>query len=412
MHIALLAYGSRGDVQPCIALSVGLRRAGHTVTLAAPASFAPLAAAHGSTFAPLPADVVQFSRALAERAGRNPFAQARVMGAHTRAIAVAVLGCLRAAVPGANRIVHTFTTTSTDHLLATELGVSDVSVHLFPFFAPYATFPNVTVPAPSLGPTLNRLTHHLATQFFAQSSRLLYAWLRRRHPTIGPTRLPWPALGVRTPLLLAYSPLVVGTTPAGLPLAHTTGFWTLDVPTEYQPPPALAAFLAVGPPPVSVGFGSMVPHDAPRMVATILAALRRTGQRVVFQRGWAGLGDGARGNDVLTIDEAPHMWLFPRMAAVIHHGGAGTTAAALRAGMPSLAVPFTADQPFWGRRAHRLGVGPPPIPAHALTADALAAALPLLADPATRRRAAAVGTVLRAEDGVGTAVRAIEEAQR
>ncbi len=156
----------------------------------------------------------------------------------------------------------------------------------------------------------------------------------------------------------------------------------------------------------------MVPHDAPRMVATILAALRRTGQRVVFQRGWAGLGDGARGNDVLTIDEAPHMWLFPRMAAVIHHGGAGTTAAALRAGMPSLAVPFTADQPFWGRRAHRLGVGPPPIPAHALTADALAAALPLLADPATRRRAAAVGTVLRAEDGVGTAVRAIEEAQR
>ena len=408
MHVSILTYGSRGDVQPFIALSVGLRRAGHTVTLAAPAPFAPLAAAHSLAFAPLPGDVVAFSRALAERAGRNPFAQARVMGAHTCAIAVEVLGCLRAAVQGADCIVHTFVTTSAGHLLAAELGVPDVSVQLFPFFAPYATFPNVTVPAPSLGLTLNQLTHHLATQLFAQSSRLLYAWLRRRHPAIGPTRLPWPALGVRTPLLLAYSPLVVGPTPAGLPLAHTTGFWALDAPADYQPPPALAAFLAVGPPPVSVGFGSMVPHDAPRMAATILAALRRTGQRVVFQRGWAGLGDGARGNDVLAIDEAPHAWLFPRMAAVIHHGGAGTTAAALRAGVPSLTVPFTADQPFWGRRAHCLGVGPPPIPAHALTAAALAAVLPLLADPTTRRRAAAVGTALRAEDGVGVAVRAIE----
>lgn len=407
MRIALLAYGSRGDVQPFVALGVGLRAVGHRVLLAAPARFAGLAQAHGLDFTALPGDPDQLSRALVDQAGSSSLQQMRVIFAHGLAIALEVVRLLRAAVQDADMIIHSFLTTSIGHQLADELGVPDLAVQLFPFFVPYESFPNVTIAASGRGPGFNRRSHQLSTKIFWLSNRLSYAWLRRRYPALGPARPRWPAPGLRTPLLFAYSPLLVGPTPAAAPLARTTGFWTLD-PGPYTPSAALAAFLAEGPPPVFVGFGSMVTRDAARLTATVLEALRRTGQRGLLQRGWAGLGADELPAWALAIDEAPHEWLFPQMAAVIHHGGAGTTAVALRAGVPALAIPFTADQPFWGWRAHQLGVGPPPLAAAALSVESLMSALAVLAAAATQRRAAVVGAALRAEDGVGAALRAIE----
>lgn len=406
MQVALLTYGSRGDVQPFVALGVGLRRAGHNVLLAAPARFAELAEAHDLAFAALPGDVEQLSRELSNRAGRNPITQVQAIRAHALEIAVEIMARLRVAVRGADVIVHTFLTTSAGHMLAQELGVPDISAQLFPFFVPYATFPNVAIPTRSLGTRLNQISHRLATLIFAQSIRLSYTSLRRRHPELGPARLPWPAPGVRTPLLLAYSSLITGPAPPAIPLAQTTGFWSLDAPT-FQPPPELEAFLAAGPTPIFIGFGSMTPNNGLQLAAMVLEAVRRSGRRAVLQRGWASLGAETLPDDVIVIDEAPHAWLLPRMAAVIHHGGAGTTGAALQAGVPSMVVPFSADQPFWGRQVHRLGVGPAPIPARSLTADALIRALNAFDDPAIRRRAAAVGAVVRSEEGVGTAVQAI-----
>lgn len=408
MHVALLTYGSRGDVEPFVALGAGLRARGNTVALAAPERFAPLAAAHGLAFAPLPGDIDQLSRGLAERARSSPLAQVHLIAAHALAIAVEGMERMRRAAAGADLVVHSFLTTVAGHQIAGELGVPDISAQLFPFFVPYAAFPNVALPPASLGPGWNEASHRLATGIFALGSWLGYAWLRRRYPGLGPAQMSWPAPGVRTPLLLAYSPLLTGPTPASAPRAQATGFWALP-PGPYEPPPALAAFLGAGPPPVFVGFGSMVTGEAPRLGAAVLEALRQTGRRALLQRGWAGLGAGALPPWALAVDEVPHGWLFPRMAAVIHHGGAGTTGAALRSGVPSLALPFTADQPFWGWRSHRLGVGPPPIPAAALTAGGLAAALHGLDDPAVRRRAAVVGAALRAEEGVGATVRLLSQ---
>jgi sterol 3beta-glucosyltransferase len=407
MRIVLLAYGSRGDVQPFVALGVGLRGAGHSVLLAAPARFGGLVQAHGLDFTALPGDPDQLSRALVEQAGVNSFQQMRLIFAHGLAIALEVVRLLRVAVQGADMIIHSFLTTSIGHQLASELGVPDLAVQLFPFFVPYESFPNVTIVAHGHGAGFNRRSHQLSTRIFWLSNRLSYAWLRRRYPALGSARPRWPAPGLRTPLLLAYSPLLVGPTPAAAPLARTTGFLTLE-PGPYRPPPALAAFLADGPAPVFVGFGSMVTRDAARLTATLLEALRRTGQRGLFQRGWAGLGTGELPSWALAIDDVPHEWLFPQMAAVIHHGGAGTTAVALRAGVPTLTIPFTADQPFWGWRAHQLGVGPPPLAAAMLSVEALVSALTALAAAATRQRAAIVGAALRAENGLGAALRAVE----
>jgi sterol 3beta-glucosyltransferase len=375
--------------------------------LAAPARFAGLAEAHSLAFAPLPGDVTLLSRDFADRAGVNPIDQMRVIAEHGAAIAEELLASLREAARGADLIVHTFVTTMAGQMFAAEMGAREVSAQLFPFFAIYDTFPSVPLPAADLGAPLNRLTHRLSNLIFSLSGLAMYRAVRWRNPAIGPARPSWATPGERTPMLLAYSPLVVGPTPAAAPLARATGFWCLEAPEGYRPPPELEAFLDSGPRPVYVGFGSMATRDGPRLAAVAIEALGRHGLRLVLQRGWAGLGDGDLPKWAMAVGEVPHGWLLPRMAAVIHHGGAGTTAAALRAGVPSLTVPFTADQPFWGRRAHRLGVGPPPIPARVCTAEALAAALPALADPGVIRRAAIVGAALRAESGVDAAVRMI-----
>lgn len=406
MRVALLAYGSRGDVQPFVALGQGLIAHGHTVMLAAPERFAPLATAHGLEFVGLPGDIDALSRGLADRAGNSPLAQFGLIFRHGIGLAVAVIERLRAAIRQCDLIVHGFVTLGAGHVLAHELGVPDVAVQLFPFFVPYSTFPNVTL-AGDFGPYGNRQSHLVSAHLFKLGNLLGYRWVQRRHPQIGPRKLPWPTPGRSMPLLLAYSPLLVGPTPSDYPLAQATGFWTLE-PAPYQPDPGLAAFLAAGPAPIFVSFGSMVTQRGPSLTAAMLGACADTGKRVILQRGWADLGTQTLPRWALFIDEVPHEWLLPQVAGIVHHGGAGTTAAALRSGVPSLAVPFTADQPFWGRRAHQRGVGPAPLPAAQLGRDNLSRALEAMDDPPLRRCAARFGAALRAETGVATAIRRLE----
>jgi sterol 3beta-glucosyltransferase len=190
-----------------------------------------------------------------------------------------------------------------------------------------------------------------------------------------------------------------------------TGFWVLDDPAGWSPPPGLQQFLQEGTAPVSVGFGSMSaadPAQAGRLAETVLEALRLTGRRAVLLTGWSGMPVRPSEN-VFALGEAPHGWLFPRVAAAVHHGGSGTTGASLRAGVPTVTVPFAFDQPFWGARVAAAGAGPPPIPRRRLTADRLARAIHLATnDPAMARRAADLGRRLRAEDGTGQAARILE----
>jgi UDP:flavonoid glycosyltransferase YjiC (YdhE family) len=187
---------------------------------------------------------------------------------------------------------------------------------------------------------------------------------------------------------------------------QVTGYWFLDQP-HWTPPAELSRFLAAGPKPVYIGFGSMVSSNAAAFTKTVLDGVRKSGQRAVLATGWGALDgdDGAQDEQIFFLRHAPHDGLFPLMSAAVHHGGAGTTAAAVRAGIPSVIVPFFGDQPFWAYCLHRKGVAPPALNRKNLTSGGIASALAAAQHPAMIRAAEALGRAVRAEDGIGEAVR-------
>ncbi|MBB3947305.1 UDP:flavonoid glycosyltransferase YjiC (YdhE family) [Rhizobium skierniewicense] len=191
-----------------------------------------------------------------------------------------------------------------------------------------------------------------------------------------------------------------------------TGSWSLEEAQSFTPSEELSAFLNAGPPPVYVGFGSMFNHDAEAFTALVREAVKTAGKRLLLASGWGGLYDQAEArDDVMTIDRAPHDWLFPRMALAVHHGGAGTTNAACRAGIPSVVIPVFGDQPFWASRLRKLGVAGQTPPREALTAEALRDAILEADSPERHRTARALGKKLRAENGIANAISALEQAR-
>lgn len=191
--------------------------------------------------------------------------------------------------------------------------------------------------------------------------------------------------------------------------AHVTGYWFLDRLDEWKPSAELQAFLDEGEAPVYVGFGSMAGRNPQRVANIVIEALQQAKVRGIIATGWGGLEVNDVPDTILHIDQAPHEWLFPRMSAVVHHGGAGTTAAGLRAGRPTVVCPFMGDQPFWGNRVHVLGVGPKPIPQKKLTVKKLANALrAVTSNVAMRKRAESLGDQIRHEDGISNAIAIIE----
>jgi sterol 3beta-glucosyltransferase len=182
-----------------------------------------------------------------------------------------------------------------------------------------------------------------------------------------------------------------------------TGYWFLGASKDWQPDGTMVDFLKDGPPPVYVGFGSMSMFSGADQIGIVMEALKLAGQRGVLADDRAGSTIASK--DILYVKNVPHDWLFPRMAAVVHHGGAGTTGASLRAGKPTVICPFVGDQRFWGQRVAALGVGPSPIPQRKLTAASLANAIQrAVSDEGMRQRTAALGEILRAENGIGRAV--------
>jgi len=296
------------------------------------------------------------------------------------------------------------------HQIAEALGAPHCTGLLQPV-RPTRAFPSPFTPAlPRWWPlrgAYNLASHHLFLRAFAHFFRGVVPLLRAEHglPPISRREVWRGEEAAAAPILFGFSPSVVPRPRDWPPRAQVAGYWFLDTHEGWQPPEELSAFLDAGPPPVYVGFGSMVTRDPQAATELVLEALRRSGQRgVLLTSSGAFIEEGLPG-EVLAVRSAPHDWLFPRMAAVVHHGGAGTTSAGLRAGVPSVLVPFFADQPFWGRTVHELGVGPRPVPHKRLTADRLAAAIGrAVSDEAMRERAADLGERIRAEDGVGRAL--------
>lgn len=410
MIITLIATGSRGDVQPYIALAEGLNRAGHTARFVTPSNFEPLARSYGLDVWPIPGDTeaIATSEEIRRRVEGGNFVRLMAeMSKAARGAAVAMTGVAFEAAQGADLLLGGLGGLYTGLALAEKLDLPFVQAHVVPF-TPTGDFAGVLAPPLPFPPgrRLNRLTHHLTRQMVWQGFRSADAAARA---TLGLPRAPFAgpyntAAARRGPVLYGFSPHVVPRAADWGADVHVTGYWMLDAADEWSPPPALEAFLAAGPAPVYVGFGSMSNRDPAATAALVLAALWRSGQRAVLLSGWGGLNPADLPDSVFLLDSAPHAWLFPRMAAVVHHGGSGTTGAALRAGVPSLVVPFFGDQPFWGRRVAELGAGPSPIPRKQLTAERLAAAIEVaVTDAGMRRRAADLGAKLRAEDGVARA---------
>jgi len=260
----------------------------------------------------------------------------------------------------------------------------------------------------------SHLSHWLATQIFWYGGNAGLPGLKKSHPQDFPQKLTWPfkQSGDRplTPLVFAYSPTVLPR-PADWtsPHIHIPGYFFLDEP-EYEPPAELLKFLEAGDAPVCISFGSNLNRDTGRIRQEVLASLAQNRQRGIFLTGWGGEMEQDIPPNILVLPEASHAWLLPRCLAVVHHGGAGTTGAGLRAGIPNIVVPSATDQPFWAKRVAELGAGPQPIPLKNLTTESLSAAL-LAAqnDPAMRVRAAQVGEMVRSENGVEKMIRLVED---
>jgi sterol 3beta-glucosyltransferase len=260
----------------------------------------------------------------------------------------------------------------------------------------------------------NRLTHFLGSHGLWQLLRGSLNRARREVLSLPPLSPPALVQRVRQALaqpLYGYSrhlaPLPAHA-PADLPV---TGFWFLRRSLHWQPAPALLRFLAAGPPPVYIGFGSNLTGRTPdQLTALYVEALRRTGQRGILFAGWGDFGNIPLPDTVLRIEDAPHDWLFPQMAAVIHHGGAGSTSAAVAAGVPSAAMPFLGDQFLWAQQLHRLGCGPPPLQRQSLTAEALTHTIAeLLNNTGYRAAARQLGAKLLAEAGDKRAAAWVEQ---
>lgn len=406
MKILILTLGSRGDVQPFVALGRGLLAAGYDVALCTADLFADFVQDHGVPYAHMPAGYIRLietdqGREAFESGSRARLGLINQAKPHLRAM----LDAAWAAAQDANLIVYHPKALAGYHI-AQKRGVTGIMSMPLPQ-TPTRAFPNPILP-PSVPGFLRRLSYRVGALARAPFMSVINEW---RETVLGlPPRGRFASEDVdengrSIPTLYSYSPLILPDPPDWPDNVTATGCWFLDHTNDWQPPRELVDFLDAGPPPVYVGFGSMPSKNAAAKGRLVVAALQQAGQRGILASGWGGLQAADLPPTVFMLERAPHDWLFPQMAAVVHHGGAGTTAAGLRAGKPAVIAPFFGDQPFWARRLYELGVGPAPVPQKALNVDDLAAAIrQAVADDAMRQRAAALGVEIRAEDGVARAV--------
>jgi sterol 3beta-glucosyltransferase len=415
LRIVLTAAGSRGDVQPCVALGLGLKEAGHDVTLASWEPYRRMAESRGLAFWPVAGPAPEELMKTLVGAGRNPLKYARTFRPLLRPHVERGLRDCLAACEGADAVVYT-PLGFAGFMVAEHLGIPSVGSVVEPLFVRGGAYPSAVlgrpVAAPVAGGLYNRLSHLAVEQLYWRIVQPLVADARRRMGL-----LPMPVLRSplgrihrqRRPILLGWSRHVLpadGQTGDRMP---TTGYWFLDHERDWGPPEKLREFLEAGAPPVALGLGSMSGVESARtgrIVSLTAEALGRAGLRGVLLSDHGGIDDAGLPESIIRVSgEVPYDWLFPRVAAAVHHGGAGTVAAALRGGLPSVVVPVLPDQAFWASRVASLGAGPPPIPHKELSAEKLSAAVEeATTNPGIRRRCEILGSKIAAEDGVARAV--------
>jgi sterol 3beta-glucosyltransferase len=406
MRVMIAAIGSMGDVLPYTGLAARIKAAGHDVSIAAYGTFAETIRECGAEFREIPGDPTVAGGWTQAKDTKRAFRSA--LG-ETVALGESILA---AAKQGTDAMLVSVGSFAGVHV-AESLDIPSMGVFVEPLFPTADHLPSFLGVGGSLGPVGNRAVNGL---FMSVAGLLTRPGIKELRSRLGLTPLSGRRLNEqmsRWPVLHGYSAAVLPKPDDYPPVWEVAGyFWPHDR-AGWEPAAELADFIGAGPPPVYVSFGSraMTDEEGVRIAATVEEALSRAEVRGVLQAGWAGLV--SRSERVLTIGQTDYRWLFPRMAAVVHHCGAGTTAAGLRAGVPTVPVPILASQPFWASRIALLGAGTKPIPYRKLTASALGDAIAAAVGDASYQTAAAeVSRRIAEEDGAGQVIEAIDRITR
>ncbi|NMC12259.1 MAG: glycosyltransferase family 1 protein [Chloroflexi bacterium] len=415
MKITVFAAGSRGDIQPCLVLCKGLQQAGYAVRLAAPEDFADFTRQFGVDFYPLRGDVQKImasdtGRKFMEKGGANPIRSIRAMRTMLGPVVMQMVEDAYAACRDAQALICQGVLAGFGKSIAEVLNIPILDIE------PTPLLPTRAFPAPAWPIQRNLGGWH---NYFSGVAMLRVVWMwyqpyvndfRKRFGLSPYSSSDFQRILKSTPMLSAYSPGIIPHPSDWPEHFHVTGYLFPDNANTWQPSAELTAFLESGEPPVYIGFGSMAGNEPEQLARLVVEALAVCHQRGLLLTGWGGLRADWVPKNVFVVDSAPHSWLFPRMAAVVHHGGAGTTAEGLRAGVPTVIVPFAFDQSFWGARVHAMDLGSQPVPKKSLTAERLAQAIETaITNPDIKRRAKACGEAIRNEDGVGNAVKVIKQ---
>lgn len=415
MKITMIAFGTRGDVQPAVALGKALKTEGHVVRILAGANFTSWIEGHGLEAVASKIDIQSVMESDLGRdwieQGGNPLTQMRLIKKLTNQTGWQSMDEAWAACRDAEVIFSSFTSDIYAVSIAEKLGVPHISTPLQPTLIPTRSgAATMNAPLPDRNSRVNYIFGRLFLEPFNwRISGSMVDRFRNEVLSLEPqTRAQYRAAKRRLFTVQAYSRHIVPHAEDWPSTVRTTGFLFLEEQDHWEPPPGLIEFLNAGEPPVCIGFGSMIGRNPRQVARIVIDSVRESGRRAVLLSGWAGIGSAEPGNSIYRLDAAPHEWLYPRVAAAVHHGGAGSTAASLRAGLPTVIVPHLGDQPFWGQRVYSLGAGPRPIARNKLTASLLAAAIKAATtNPDMKRRAEDLGAKIRTEDGLGQAIKMI-----
>lgn len=414
MRIVILAAGTWGDVRPNVVLGQALQKAGYEVLLVGAEGFRRWVEARNLPFAGLSVNIQDILDKLVA-SDTGPIATIRTLREINREFGPAAVQMgqeLAAVVRDGDVLLMNENGSSLMNGVVEKYNLRLIHINFQPQ-VPTREFPGMGVPSlPDWMPLrdrFNRFSYNLVR-------RGGWSMMGKRGNELRTEHLDMPKQSWRnhremidsTPSLLLVSPHVLPRPADWSPHHRVTGY-VFDEDSDWQPPHDLLDFLDAGDKPVYIGFGSMRVRQPEATTRLVLDAVQRTGKRAILLIGWAGIGTLDLPEDVFILNYAPHLWLFPRMAAVIHHGGSGTTAAGLLAGVPTVVVPILADQPYWGQRVYKLGVGTKPLNGKKLTAEKLAAAIiEATTNPTIQANVTALSQKIAAEDGVGEAVKAIK----